>query len=509
MGIPKTRWRGGCLALVITLAAGTRAAAETPCEVPGNPSTLLCQSNPSYHSSVCQEVCTQEFCIRTDEQRFQTGMPGLCVLALDARMRAVTGSWSLGPGSLGRTGLDVSASGMVDLTVLAGGAVGHVRLTRTPEGKLELSEPLTFRPPIEGSPRPQPEGSCTVPGHRQTLFACTGRAPSSEVFDKARATCTSPSHPASMQTPPQGACSAQGCLTVVPVKRGARDAGEWCLAWVDAKGSAHRLPKPRVYGTAFQWDVRGETLCAHVDTGCKNREACQEETCYAAAPPHRLLLPHQRSPLESDGVYFVGPAASPVRVDGTLDDAAWGLAREVVAETRAHLRYGVRAWNGPADSSVRLKLLHDADGMLLAARVRDDRVVPLARGVPDVGTDHLELDFGSARYALLLGTDQKVSLRQWRDRRGRDVDWPLESRCAWAPEDGGYAVECRIPNGVIFYIPAVPGPSWFSVWVSDADQPGTQETLMGSLLHESFVSEVPPTLEEARSIEQQKQARLP
>ncbi|QDE92671.1 hypothetical protein BHS06_28860 [Myxococcus xanthus] len=472
----------------------------------GNPSTLFCQSNPSFSNSVCQEVCTQGFCIRTDEQQFQKGKRGLCVLALDARTRAVTGSWSLGPGSFGRTGLDVSASGMVDLTVLTGGAVGHGRLTRTPEGRLEVSERLTFRPPLKGPP---PEGSCPVPGHRQERFACTGRAPSPEVFDKARAACTSLGYSASMQTPPQGACSAHGCLTAVPVKKGALDVGGWCLAWVNTQGAVHWLPKPGVYRTAFQWDVRGETLCAHVYGGCKNREACLEETCFAAAPPHRLLLPHQRSPLESDGVYFVGPAASPVRVDGRLDDAAWGLAREVVAETQAHLRYGARAWSGPADSSIRFKLLHDADGMLLAARVRDDRVVPLAQGVPGVGTDHLELDFGTARYALLLGTDRKVALRQWRDRRGRDVDWPLESQCVWAPEDGGYALECLIPNGVIFYIPAVPGPSWFSVWVSDADQPGTQETLMGALLHEYFVSEVPPTLEEAHSIEQLKHARLP
>ncbi|NTX17287.1 hypothetical protein HUA76_41610 [Myxococcus sp. CA056] len=482
--------------------------------MPGNPSTLVCQSNPSYPRSVCQEVCTQGFCIRTDEQQFQAGKRGLCVLALDARTRAVTGSWSLGPGSFGRPGLDVSASGMVDLTVLVGGAVGHVRLIRTQEGKLEASESLTFRPPLEGPPRPPPEGHCTVPGRRQEVFACTGRAPSPEVVDKARATCTSTGHPASMLKPPQGACSAQGCLTVVPVKNGALDAGWSCLVWVDVKGAVHGLPQPRVYGNAFQWDVRGETLCAHVDGGCTNRAACLRELCYAAAPPHRLLLPNQGSPLESDGVYFVGPAVSPVRVDGTLDDPAWAQAREVVAETRAHLLYGPRAWRGPEDSSVRLKLLHDADGMLLAARVRDDRVVPLARGVPAVGTDHLELDFGrngieAPRYALLLGADRKVSLRQWRDRRGREVDWPLESQCVWASEDGGYAVECRIPNGVIFFIPAVPGPSWFSVWVSDADQPGTQETLMGPLLTENFVSEVPPTLQEARSIEQQKRARLP
>ncbi|MFY2564494.1 hypothetical protein ACN469_43295 [Corallococcus terminator] len=423
----------------------------------------------------------------------------------------MTGSWSLGPGTFGRTGLDVSASGMVDLTLLTGGAVGHGRLTRTPEGKLEVSEPFTFRPPLEGPP---PEGSCSVPDRWQERVACTGRAPSPEVFDKARAACTSLGYPASMQTPPQGACSAHGCLTAVPVQKGALDVGGWCLAWVDTQGPVHWLPKPGEYRAAFQWDVRGETLCAHVYGGCTNREACLKETCFAAAPPHRRLLPHQRSPLESDGEYFVGPAASLVRMDGTLDDAAWGQAREVVAETRARLRYGARAWSGPADSSVRLRLLHDADGMLLAARVRDDRVVPLARGVPGVGTDHLELDFSHqgirhARYALLLGTDRKVSLRQWRDRRGRDVDWPLESQCVWAPEDGGYAVECRIPNGVILFIPAVPGTSWFSVWGSDADQPGTQKTLMGALLSESFVSEVRPTLEEALSIEQQKGARLP
>lgn len=506
MRISKSMWRGCCLALGITLAVGARAADEKPCEVPGNPSSLACQWNRSVHGSACQEVCTQGFCIRMDEQWFNKGKSGLCVLALDARTRAVTGSLSLGPGSFGRVGLELSESGRVDLTVLTEGGVSQGRLTRTLEGRLEVTEPLAFRPPLVVPP---PEGSCSAPERPKERPVCTGRAPSPQVFDKARAACTSLQQPASMQVAPQGACSEHGCLTAVPVKKGEQEVGGWCMAWVDTQGTVHWLPQVRESRPAFQWDVRGEALCAHVYAGCKNREACRSETCFVAVPPHRLLLPSHRSPLESDGVYFVGPAASPVKVDGVLDDAAWALTREVVAETRAHVIYGARAWSGPADSSIRFKLLHDADGMLLAARVRDDRVVPLARGVPSVGTDHLELGISDTRYSLLLGTDRKVSLRQWRDRRGRDVDWPLESECVWAPEDGGYAVECRIPNGVIFFIPLAPGPSWFSVWVSDADQPGTQKSLMGMELSEKIVTEMPPTLSEALSIEQLKIVRLP
>ncbi|WP_338866405.1 hypothetical protein [Myxococcus stipitatus] len=116
---------------------------------------------------------------------------------------------------------------------------------------------------------------------------------------------------------------------------------------------------------------------------------------------------------------------------------------------------------------------------------------------------------GRGRLARTSEGRLEVSERQWRDRRGRDVDWPLESQCAWAPEEGGYSVECRIPNGVIFFIPAAPGPSVFSVWVSDADQPGMQKTLMGSLLSEKIVTEMPPTLGESLAIEQYQDARLP
>ncbi len=50
-------------------------------------------------------------------------------------------------------------------------------------------------------------------------------------------------------------------------------------------------------------------------------------------------------------------------------------------------------------SSLRLRLLHDTDGLLLAARVRDDQVIPLTRRVPGVGGDAR----GAAPWGLLPG----------------------------------------------------------------------------------------------------------
>lgn len=514
MDLMKTARRVSWLAALLVVGMGAAAAAQAPCDVPGNPSTLACAVNPAYTPDGCREVCTPDFCIRTDIQYFARGGAGVCVLATDAKTRKVTGSQSLGPASGGRVGLRVSPSGDVALTVLAEGSLGRARLSRSPDGRLGVTEPLSFQPPRQGPPRPPPEGTCTIPGRRQERFGCTGKPPPPEAIERARAACVSAESPASAQVPPQGICSASGCVVVMPLKSGACETCLYCPAWVGSQGEARPLPVVSPYGTVFQLDLRGDELCAHLDEGCTNREACLEQVCYAAAPPHLLRYPDPRFPLEADGTYHAGPATSPVRVDGKLTDAAWASAPEVVGETVAHVRYGAATWGGPADASIRLELLHDVSGLLLAARVRDDRVVPLADGVRSIGTDHLEFDFGSEDvrrqlYAVLLGADGKGVLRQWRDRLGRDVDWPLDAECRWAPTEEGYAVECRIPHGTFFPVPAVPGMTGFALWASDADRPGKQKTLMGPRLRVPFVSQVPPTIDELRSIQGLKRAELP
>ena len=82
-----------------------------------------------------------------------------------------------------------------------------------------------------------------------------------------------------------------------------------------------------------------------------------------------------------------GPEAPPSPLDGIdarLDGVAWRYADE-----GANVRFGRERWRGPADLSFRYRLKVDADRLLLAVEVVDEKV--LLRDAPTIVSDHVEV----------------------------------------------------------------------------------------------------------------------
>ena len=71
-------------------------------------------------------------------------------------------------------------------------------------------------------------------------------------------------------------------------------------------------------------------------------------------------------------------------IDARLDGVAWRYA-----DAGANVRFGRERWRGPADLSFRYRLKVDADRLLLAVEVVDEKV--LLRDAPTIVSDHVEV----------------------------------------------------------------------------------------------------------------------
>ncbi|ATB33188.1 hypothetical protein [Melittangium boletus] len=204
----------------------------------------------------------------------------------------------------------------------------------------------------------------------------------------------------------------------------------------------------------------------------------------------------------TQGLHVEGGEPYPVREAKSVE-AARALAPIVHAYTRAHIPWGRDAWRDESDLALAWQVMRVGENLHLHAEVDDDTVVPFATGT-GVHSDHLELTVsrgtsGNFKLGVLLAPEGQLQVRLWQKEEGdkkQYLDEPfVAARGTWRQREHGYEVDLALP---VFAIqgPSSPLVSGLSVFVSDADAAGKQETLMGHVGRLFFWSEYPPSHEE-------------
>lgn len=225
--------------------------------------------------------------------------------------------------------------------------------------------------------------------------------------------------------------------------------------------------------------------------------------------------PERKLFADTEGLQLEGSNPYPVREAKSIE-AARALAPTVHAYTLVHVSWGRTAWREEKDLALAWQVMRVGDELRLHAEVDDDVLVPFGE---DTGTgvhsDHLELTVWKQpptrdgkgdkaglplrKLGVLLGAEGQARARLWtREEQGkaRDVDEAYtDARGTWSRTEGGYAVELTLPLAFLG-VEKAPAAVPFSVVVSDADEHGKQETLMGHRGTLRLWTEYPPTHEE-------------
>ncbi|MCE5239253.1 hypothetical protein LLH23_12280 [bacterium] len=171
----------------------------------------------------------------------------------------------------------------------------------------------------------------------------------------------------------------------------------------------------------------------------------------------------------TSGVMLLVPqAAQPVEVDGVLSEWA---DRGALLEIMPHMVADARKVDGPADCSARVRLLWDAGSLVLAADVKDEKVVfPTADEAQWWEKDSVEFWLGDTQYALRL-TEGGGNL--W-----SSTGTVSGARIAHRRTPGGYQVEARLPLQLLkASATAVGGQFRFAVGINDCDGAGREAQL--------------------------------
>ncbi|WP_043321200.1 sugar-binding protein [Corallococcus coralloides] len=206
----------------------------------------------------------------------------------------------------------------------------------------------------------------------------------------------------------------------------------------------------------------------------------------------------------TQGLHVNGAEPYPVRQAATIK-AARALAPTAHADTRIHIPWGSDAWRDERDLALAWQVMRVGEALWLHAKVDDDVVVPFTQNAAGRDSDHLELSVspGSATFKLgvLLEPGGKLQVRRWQkwvETAMKEEDEAFDgAEGSWRRNRGGYEVDLRLPLTAV-RAPQSPLRTGLSVFVSDADQAGKQETLMGHQGTLYFWSEYPPSVEEYR-----------
>lgn len=224
--------------------------------------------------------------------------------------------------------------------------------------------------------------------------------------------------------------------------------------------------------------------------------------------------PERKMFADTEGLQLEGSDPYPVREAKTFE-AARDLAPTVHAYTLVHVTWGRNAWKDDKDLALAWQVMRVGGELHLHAEVDDDVLVPFSEGTgTGVHSDHLELtvwkqpparggtgDKGLPlrKLGVLLGAEGQVQARLWTQEeqgKARDVDEAYAAaRGTWSRTGHGYSVELTLPLAFL-EVEKSPASAPFSVAVSDADERGKQETLMGHQGTLRFWTEYPPTHEE-------------
>lgn len=308
-------------------------------------------------------------------------------------------------------------------------------------------------------------------------------------------------------------CHAGTCVLILDADESAKDkpeekrdenscAGTLCTVLVKG-GKVRRLP---VGEEATSLDITPDSYQYSACTGPYGSGEFSD--ALSRRRPERKMF------ADTEGLHLEGGEPYPVREAESLE-AARALAPTVHAYTLVHVSWGRTAWRDDKDLALAWQVMRVGDELRLHAEVDDDVLVPFNEGTgTGVHSDHLELtvwkqppsrgrteDKGLPlrKLGVLLGAEGQARARLWtREEQGkaRDVDEAYAAaRGTWSRTERGYAVDLTLPLAFLG-VEKAPASAPFSVAVSDADERGKQETLMGHQGTLRFWTEYPPTHEE-------------
>ncbi|MBN9686963.1 MULTISPECIES: hypothetical protein [unclassified Corallococcus] len=214
------------------------------------------------------------------------------------------------------------------------------------------------------------------------------------------------------------------------------------------------------------------------------------------------LRPDAMAFVPTQGLHVNGGQPYPVRQAASIK-AARALAPTAHAYTRIHIAWGKDAWRDKQDLALAWQVMRVGEALWLHAEVDDDVVVPFTPGAAGRGSDHLELTVshraGGFKLGVLLEPGGGLQVRRWQKQvetgMKEEDEAFLGAEGGWRRTRYGYEVDLRLPLTAV-RDPQSPLRTELAVFVSDADQAGKQETLMGHQGSLRFWTEYPPSTEE-------------
>jgi hypothetical protein len=169
----------------------------------------------------------------------------------------------------------------------------------------------------------------------------------------------------------------------------------------------------------------------------------------APETPAAALAPHADAPAAQ-----AMRTSEPIRVDGILDEEAWGRATPVTEFTQM-----VPDEGRPASERTEVRILFDSDALYVGARMYDSQRPTTRLGRRDAGlpTDWLTVIFDSYhdhRTAFGFEVNPSGVRRDQSRSNGEDPSWDPVWEVATTVDDEGWTAEMRIPFSQLRFNPA-------------------------------------------------------